>query len=210
MDASAKKDSSTRHFDRWAGEYERDRVSRWLAELQADALAALRLGPTDRLLDVGCGTGAAVRAAAATVERAVGVDLSPEMIARGRELAAALFNVDFLVADSEALPFDDASFTALLCTTSFHHYPDPERAAGEMARVLTPGGRIVLADMVRDRWVMAIVDALLRRLQPAHVRIRRAGELAALLAGTGLDVQGTRPLVHGFYAIVTASKPPSG
>src|SRR5579863_6341472 len=59
-----KKASSREHFDRWSREYERDQVSRWLQELQLEALAALGPGRDDRLLDVGCGSGAAVRAAA--------------------------------------------------------------------------------------------------------------------------------------------------
>ena len=73
---SPTKARSRRHFDRWAGRYERDPASRWLATIQSAALDALELGRTDRLLDVGCGTGAAVRRAAPLTERAVGLDLS--------------------------------------------------------------------------------------------------------------------------------------
>ena len=58
---AAKKASSREHFDRWSREYEHDQVSRWLQELQLEALGALGPGPDDRLLDVGCGNGAAVR-----------------------------------------------------------------------------------------------------------------------------------------------------
>jgi cyclopropane fatty-acyl-phospholipid synthase-like methyltransferase len=60
-------------------------VSRWLADRQREALEQIALVPSDVLLDVGCGTGAAVRTAASRVSRAVGVDLSAEMIAQGRE-----------------------------------------------------------------------------------------------------------------------------
>src|ERR671931_569824 len=77
-------DAARRRFDRWAGRYERDRRSRWMVGLQEQALAALDLRPSDRLLDVGCGTGAAVRRAARIADRAVGVDLSPAMIERPR------------------------------------------------------------------------------------------------------------------------------
>jgi ubiquinone/menaquinone biosynthesis C-methylase UbiE len=202
--SAAKKASSREHFDRWSREYERDQVSRWLQQLQLEALSALdpRLG--DRLLDVGCGSGAAVRAAASSVDRVVGVDLSEGMIARARELAGATANVEFSVADAEALPFEDATFTALLCTTSFHHYPNPERAVAEMARVLTPGGRIVIADMVSDRLIMRAVDQMLRRTQRSHVGCQRSNGLASLLTGAGLAVSITRPLFHGFFAIVAA------
>ncbi len=76
------KTAARERFDRWAGSYERDRRSRLIAKPQREALAALSLQPNDRFLDVGCGTGAAVRAAAKVVDRAVGIDIAPAMAAR--------------------------------------------------------------------------------------------------------------------------------
>jgi SAM-dependent methyltransferase len=195
---ASKKDSSRRHFDRWASRYERDLVSRWIETLQRTALETLALEPGDALLDVGCGTGAAVRAAAGTVQRAVGVDLSSGMVARGRELREA---------DAEALPFEDDAFTAVLCTTSLHHYPHPERAIAEMARVVAPGGRVVVADATTDRRIVRLVDRLLRLLQPSHVGFHGAREIEQLLIGAGLDEPRTRSLLAGAYAIVAVRGP---
>jgi ubiquinone/menaquinone biosynthesis C-methylase UbiE len=90
-------------------------------EPQQEALAALKLRPDDRFLDVGRGSGAAVRCTAHVVQRAVGLDLSPAMIARADELAKDIPNAEFRQGESEQLPFADGEFTALLCTTSFHH-----------------------------------------------------------------------------------------
>jgi ubiquinone/menaquinone biosynthesis C-methylase UbiE len=201
-----KKASSREHFDRWSREYEHDQVSRWLQQLQLKALGALEPGPGDRVLDVGCGTGAAVRSAAPIVDFAVGVDLSRGMIDRARELAHGTPNVQFSVADAGALPFDDATFTALLCTTSFHHYPKPGSAVAELARVLTPDGRIVIADMVSDRLIMRVFDQMLRRTQRSHVGCQRSSGLAGMLAGAGFAEPATRTLFHGFFAIVAARK----
>jgi ubiquinone/menaquinone biosynthesis C-methylase UbiE len=124
-DAAAKRASSRDHFDRWAHQYERDQVSRWLATLQRQALDALELGPSDQLIDVGCGTGAAVRAAAPTVRHSVGVDLSPGMLDRARELASGAANVEFRVADAEALPFRDSTFSACSARRRFITTPPP-------------------------------------------------------------------------------------
>jgi ubiquinone/menaquinone biosynthesis C-methylase UbiE len=204
-----KKEKSRRHFDRWAGRYERDRTSRRLAGLQDSAVATLELGPDDRLLDVGCGTGAAVRRAAQIVERAVGADLSPAMIARARELASGLDNVEFVEADSERLPFPDGAFTRVLCTTSFHHYPAPEQAVREMARVLSPRGRLVIGDACADRRAARVFDAVLRLVQRSHVRMYRSEEMHGMLAGAGLAVKGVELLWSGGYMIVVARKQPS-
>ena len=205
--ADQKRESSRRHFDRWARRYERDAVSRWLATLQEAALDGLALERDDRLLDVGCGTGAAVRAAAPRLDRAVGVDLSSAMIARGRELAAETPNVELHEADAEALPFEDGAFTAALCTTSLHHYPRPERAMAEIARVLAPGGRVVVGDWTTDRFAVRVFDLLLRRLQSSHVGCLRAGDIERLLTAAGLREPQTRPLFDGAYAIIGARKP---
>ena len=205
--ADDKKESSRRHFDRWARRYEQDAVSRWLGTLQEASLGVLALERGDRLLDVGCGTGAALRLAAPSVEHAVGVDLSTAMIARGRELTGGIPNVELREADVEALPFEDGTFTAVLCTTSFHHYPAPERAVAEIARVLAPGGRAAIGDWTTDRIAVRLVDQLLRRLQASHVGCRRARDLERLLTSVGLREARTQSLVNGAYAIVSVRKP---
>jgi ubiquinone/menaquinone biosynthesis C-methylase UbiE len=206
--AGTKKERARHHFDRWARRYEEDRASRWLARIQAEALAALDLQNEDRLLDVGCGTGAAVRDAAARVERAVGVDLSPAMIARARHLAADVPNAEFQEADSERLPFADGAFTAILCTTSFHHYPDPRRAVREMSRVLAPGGRVVIGDGCSDRLATRVLDIALRLLQPSHVHFHTSRELETLLAEAELSRESLRLLWKGGYLVMSAQKNP--
>jgi len=199
-------EAARRHFDRWAGRYEDDPVSRWLAELQREAMAALALGSADRFLDVGCGTGVAVRAAAATVSRAVGVDVSPQMIREARARSDGLANVAFVEGESGALPFDDGTFTALLCSTAFHHYPDPERAVREMARVLAPGGRIVIGDGSTDAPLARVLDLALRTFEHGHVRLYRSEELARFLYRAGFSAAARRSLLRGGYMIVRARK----
>jgi ubiquinone/menaquinone biosynthesis C-methylase UbiE len=205
-EAGKQKEASSRHFDRWAGSYEEDATSRWLAGLQHEALETLDLKPEDRLLDVGCGTGAAVRSAAPLVERAAGVDLSPAMIERARELAADLPNAEFEEADSEHLPFSDEEFTAVLCTTSFHHYPNPGQAVREMARVLEPGGRVVIGDGSSDGLAGRALDLVLRTFQSGHVHFNRSRELEAYIAGAGLAHRGTRWLLGRNYMIIEGEK----
>jgi ubiquinone/menaquinone biosynthesis C-methylase UbiE len=207
VSASATKTDARRTFDRWAGSYERDPFSRWIGRRQRDALEALELREGDRLLDVGCGTGAAVRAAAEVVERAVGVDLSPKMLAQARERAAGLPGAEFVEGDSEDLPFGDGEFTAVLCTTSLHHYPRPEAAVREFARVLAPGGRVIIGDATNDAVVTKVVDFLSRKFESGHVGYHRVEELRRLLEDAGLERTEARSMWGGIYGLVLAGKP---
>ena len=156
----------------------------------------------DLLLDVGCGTGAASRAASAATRLVVGVDLSAEMIGRAAELASGVENVRFLIADSEQLPFDDGAFTAVLCSNSFHHYPDPSRAVREMARVLASDGRLVIGDACADLRTARIADVVLRRIEPGHVRLYGSSELGSFLQRAGISRVMLRKLSGGGFAIV--------
>jgi ubiquinone/menaquinone biosynthesis C-methylase UbiE len=197
------------HFDRWSETYEHDSAARWLREIQTQALAALALTENDVLLDVGCGTGAAVRDAAPTVIRAVGFDLSPGMIAQARERAhaAGLDNVEFHTGDvSGRLPFEDSAFTALVCTTAFHHFPKPRDTIGEMARVLTPGGRLVIADSNRRHPAVFALDLALRMAQPSHAGFRSPTQLMHDLCVAGFARVSYCTVRWRSYAFVRGEK----
>jgi ubiquinone/menaquinone biosynthesis C-methylase UbiE len=196
------------HFDRWSETYEEDRVSRRLRQIQTTALGMLELAPDDVLLDLGCGTGAAVREASDLVKRAVGLDLSPAMIARARALAETLTNVEFVQGDvSGPLPFADAGFSAIVCTTAFHHFPRPERTVGAIARVLAPGGRVVIADANRSHPAVFVADQVLRVFQRSHVGFRSRAQLRSDLHAAGLAEAATTTIWGGAYAFVLATAP---
>jgi ubiquinone/menaquinone biosynthesis C-methylase UbiE len=207
--ASQKVDAAESHFDRFAGAYGRSRL---LPALQKKALAELQPDASDRLLDVACGAGALVIEVAPQVERAVGVDLSEGMLelARSRLQAATkerpLPNVEFCQGPSDALPFADASFTALVCTTALHHFPDPQRSINEMARVLEPGGRLVIGDASRDLLTTKVVDALQRRFEKGHVGLQRKKDIEAMLSRAGLRVTASRHVWLRIYALVGAER----
>ena len=128
-----------------------------LDHLLARLSAAAGGRPRGRWLDVGCGTGilatrlrqGGFAAPEPDAQQYVGVDLSPEMIARARESAPA--PAELLVADAEALPFEDASFDVVLSNSVLHWLNDPDAgrtpatAVGELARVLRPRGWLALS-----------------------------------------------------------------
>jgi SAM-dependent methyltransferase len=102
--------------------------------------AVAELGP-DRVLEVGCGWGElAAWIARETGASVTAVDLSPRMVELALETGVAA-----QVADVQSLPFEDGSFDAAVAAWMLYHVPDRERAVGELARVLRPGGRLVAA-----------------------------------------------------------------
>jgi ubiquinone/menaquinone biosynthesis C-methylase UbiE len=106
------------------------------------------LEPDDQVLDIGCGPGAAVRAAATVVSagRAAGVDRSRAMVDIARRRAADLPNVAFEVGVAESLPFPDGAFTVVWTAHAFHHWSDQESGLKEAYRVLAPGGRLFIVE----------------------------------------------------------------
>jgi len=196
------KRAAQRWFDRRAGSYEGGFTARWRDPLQRASVEALELTSNDRLLDVGCGTGWASRTAAKAGTSVVGIDLSHEMIRQASRLAAESDRLRFALADAERLPFGTDAFTAILCTNAFHHYPQPEKAVAEMARVLASGGRLVIGDASADLMTARIADVFLRHFEPGHVRLYRLAELGELLHGAGLTQVSAKRLTGGGQAIV--------
>ena len=197
------------HFDCWSQTYERDSATRWLREIQTAALATLALSADDVLLDLGCGTGAAVREAARQARRAVGFDLSPGMIAQARARARdeQLDNVEFREGDvSGRLPFADGVFTAIVCTTAFHHFPRQTDTIAEMSRVLAPKGRVVIADANRRHPAVFVLDLLLRTFQPSHVGFRSPAQLMRDLCAAGFDSVSYYTTNWRSYALVRAER----
>lgn len=111
---------------------------------------ALAVGSGERALDVGSGTGSEVLEFAARVGatgEAVGVDPNPAMLAVARERAdEAGVSARFVEGTAYGLPFPDGSFDAVRCERVFQHLDDPVAATAEIARVLRPGGRVLLVD----------------------------------------------------------------
>jgi SAM-dependent methyltransferase len=126
-------------------------------ELRRRAATLARLRPGEQALDVGCGTGTLALEVARRVGRAggvAGIDPSPEQIARARAKAARRhLPIAFEVGAIEQLAFPDQTFDVVLSTLMMHHLPAPLKRQGlvEIARVLKPGGRLVIADFTRKQ-----------------------------------------------------------
>jgi len=153
-----------------------------------------RLAPEGggRLLDVATGSGHTALALAPWAAEIIGLDLTPAMGAEFLRQAQArgLPHARFVVGAAEALPFPDGSFRWVTCRRAAHHFPDLPRALAEMRRVLAPGGRLGIADMLapEDPEAARFLNALERIRDPSHQRAYSLEEWRALLRQAGLAV----------------------
>jgi SAM-dependent methyltransferase len=169
-------------FDRTADLYaEAARAKDWSAFVEW-----CRPQPGQRALDVGAGPGLLSAALRDLVGEAVALDPSEALLGHAPDA------VRRVVGNAESMPFGDGEFDLVTSVNSLHHVADLTRALAEMARVLAPGGTLVVQDYLADpdparaeRW-----ETVERLRDPGHRRLPREGEVAGLLATAGLAPDG--------------------
>jgi ubiquinone/menaquinone biosynthesis C-methylase UbiE len=180
---------SVSRFDRWASSYEDNTLQEHLfvpVHQTTLQLALQLLAHPRRILDVGCGTGRLLRQARPCYPTAelVGVDLAGQMVATASAVTPTRLAVGYVHGRVECLPFTSEVFDLVFTTLSLRHWTDLPAGIGEIGRVLTPGGVVVLADVFPS----------CRRGPALTMRRRRhavvPAELGMALAAHHLDVIG--------------------
>jgi ubiquinone/menaquinone biosynthesis C-methylase UbiE len=210
---SYKRDVQT--FNDRAASYEAGRLGQLHRDFADRAIRiALAVAPAPaRVLDVGSGTGYALRQLAAALPNATeltGVDAAPEMVRVANEAGGAGgaieldgaggdLRVRFIEGTAERLPVADASVDLVISTTSFDHWADQRAGLAECARVLVPGGHLVLSDLF-SLWLAPTLVG--RRRGKARTR-RRATQL---IVEAGLRDPRWHRLAGPIVATVTAVK----
>ena len=143
-----------------------------------------------QVLEVGIGTGRNLPLYPPDAEL-TGIELSPAMLDQARVRAARLGRpADLRLGDAQQLPFPDCSFDSVIATLTLCSIPDADTAVAEMARVVRPGGRIVLLDHVASP--LPVVRRVQRLLEPAFLRLAAdhlLREPEAAVAASGLEVE---------------------
>ena len=171
---------SQEFFSSSAGQWDRVRDELFGDRFHLAAFAAFAEGEWT-VGDLGCGTGTVSAALAPFVARVVAVDGSAAMLQAAKKRLQGFDNIDLRRGELESLPIDDARLDAATLMLVLHHVPEPERALAEASRVLKPGGRVVLVDMLPH-------DRESYRQQMGHVWLGFSDEhVRRLLAGTGFE-----------------------
>lgn len=198
----ARADQAARYFATHAANWDQVRAMHVSEdEVEAAIRAAVGEKPITSLLDVGTGTGRILELLAPQATRALGVDLSPQMLgmARARLERAGLRNAQLRQGDIFALPAERNGYDLVVLHQVLHYLGDPSRALREAARALRPGGRLLVVDFAPHSEEGLRTDHAHRRLGFSHE------EISGVMTEAGLDVTMTRDLAPDGEASLTVS-----
>ena len=175
---------SARHYDvRWAD---------YVARSHGPALAQVPPTFSGRLLDAGCGTGSLLARLAKQCPAAqlVGIDLTREMLTVARSRLSR--SVGLAAATLESLPFDTGSIDWVVSTSVLHFAPSPAAALRELARVLVPGGQLLVTDWDGDAWSMRLLAQWMRWSAPESRPALTRAQFRELIVSAGLYPEPTQ------------------
>src|SRR5215472_5222728 len=168
-------------FNQWAEASRGDEMESHHSDITDQTLALMDLDPSDRVLDLGCGTGWASRRLARAVNagEVVGVDVADEMLRRAERASTGIKNVRYVWGSAEKIPAPDNYFNKVLSVESFYYYADQGRALDEVRRVMAPGGGLfILINLYKDnhyslRWVKELKVPVQTLSEVEYVRLLR-------------------------------------
>ncbi|MBZ0286846.1 MAG: class I SAM-dependent methyltransferase, partial [Anaerolineae bacterium] len=156
------------------------------------------LQPEFLVLDVATGGGHTALRMAAGAQKVVAADLTPKMLQAARTFIEGqdISNVEYVATDAEQLAFTEATFDLVTCRIAPHHFPDCFRFVQECARVLKPGGRLLVEDHVLpdDERAARYIDSFERLRDPSHFRAFAAYEWEGMYLDAGLTVEHSERL----------------
>jgi len=204
-----RRDKVRAYFDELAGKFGRHYVPGRSWKGLAETL--LKLLPPLVIADLGAGEGMMAQLLAQRAERVIAVDSSEKMVEFGAGLARkhGLENLDYRLGDMEQLPIEDESVDVAFFSQSLHHAPHPERALGEAYRILRPGGRIAVLDLLKHHFEEA------RELYADLWLGFSEAELTGLMEGAGFlccetaIVHREEQAPHLQTLLATGDKPPA-
>lgn len=198
-------DALLREYSRLAARYDR-RWSFYVASTVRRTIRRLGVGPQDRVLDVGCGTGALLHAISLLQPktRLAGVDASSDMLAVARRRLGEA--VELKQGWARDLPFRDEQFDVVVSASVFHYVREPQSALAEMGRVLRHDGRLVITDWCDEYLGCRMLDVFLKRFNKAHYRIYSRHQLRDLMRSAGFtDVRGDRFRIDWVCGMMTVT-----
>jgi ubiquinone/menaquinone biosynthesis C-methylase UbiE len=192
------------YFEEVSGKWDVLRKRFYGDEVRDAVLTAARLLPESTVLDVGAGTGFLTEGAAKIARKVIALDFSEPMMSEARAKLGGR-NVEFKIGNVEQISLPDRSIDAVVGNMVLHHCPGPEAAVREMARVLVPGGRLVLSDLQEhgyeslrkehaDLWMGFKIDYIRTTLQEVGLEDVSVNALSSCCSETEEDKEIRIPM----------------
>ena len=156
----------------------------------------------DNVLDVGCGTGEILNTIK-NIYPAVslyGIDISEEMLKKSKE--KLLNTAELSLGDAEHLPYEHGKFDLLMCTDSFHHYPNPQKAMEEFHRVLKTDGHILLVDFWKPFPVRQLMNIFIPFSNEGDVKVYSKKEIISFLSYSGFQNIEYQKVNNSSYLVI--------
>ena len=178
-------------FTRQAENFETKAMSFSKQEYLEHTVSCANPKKTETVLEVAAGTCVCGRSLAPLVQKVTCLDMTAAMLAVGKDMAEkeGLCNMNFVQGDAERLPFLDDGFDIVISRLAFHHFANPKRCFSEMARVLKPGGKLVVIDMeAAEETLRAVEDEIETLRDPSHMRNLSRNDFAGLFENYHLTI----------------------
>ena len=108
------------------------------------------------------------------------------MIEKAKDNYRDKSNFHFIKANVESIPLNDNFFNIIICTYSFHHYLNPDKALKEIYRLLKEGGKVYILDPTSDKWYVNVINKIIKLFEPEHVKKYSTAEFRLLFQNAGL------------------------
>jgi ubiquinone/menaquinone biosynthesis C-methylase UbiE len=194
-------------FDSWADTYDQSLIVKWNRYIQRKVLSEVLLDDEfnrvnvagGSILDLACGTGHFIQLMSRSIpfnkirkvfgddERDIelyGIDASKEMVKQAKAKFGDRFDIRHAYADDTT--FEDDKFDYIVCTTAFHHFPDPLAAVREMKRVLKVGGKIIISDL--NILPLFVFNRIMKKIEEDFVSMYSRSEFRGFAYDSGLKV----------------------
>ena len=206
-------------FDAWAETYDQSLVVKWNRYIQRKVLSEVVSDTnwelsTKKVLDFACGTGYFIQlmmdvvndeaqgSLCAAMGDLCGIDYSKEMIKQAKAKLGKRF--DLRHACAEDTTFEDGRFDYVVCTTAFHHFPNPIDSIKEMRRVLKVGGKIIIADI--NFLPLSISNRIFKRIEEDFVSMYSKAEFRRFARESGLNV--VKQNIIGLFGLMSVFEKP--
>ncbi|MDO8515972.1 MAG: class I SAM-dependent methyltransferase [bacterium] len=198
-------------FEKGESVYDKKFLS-YMAGVSEHILARADMHPSDRVLDLGCGTGELLmklHKQEPHLKMLLGLDLSESMIVEARKKFKDIPLMEVQVGNADHIPFPDNYCNMVTMTGIMHYLINPEVVFREIARVLAPGGQVLIVDIAWEFFAMRFQHSLRRFLHPGAARLYTAQEVGEYCAKVGIIMTHSELFKAGMFGLylVEARKP---